>query len=113
MSTTSRKCFTRCIIQFCIRNFTLSHVYIHIIHICFTGSIPGPVFVGAVIDRACELWQGDACGGDGVCMLYNKRDLSLNVMLWWVILTCVTSCFFIIALIFATRGAKGSFTLKK
>ena len=69
------------------------------------------MFLGGVIDRACELWQGGACGGDGVCMLYNKADLSLHVMLWWVIMTAVTSMFFIIGLIFAVRKSKGSFEI--
>ena len=44
-------------------------------------------------------------------MLYNKADLSFNMMLWWVILTAVTSLFFIIGLVFATRRSKGSFEL--
>ena len=66
------------------------------------------MFLGAVTDRACESWQDGACGGDGVCMLYNKAVLSLHVMLWWVIMTSVTSMFFIFGLIFAVRKSKGS-----
>ena len=51
------------------------------------------------------------CGGDGVCMLYNKADLALNMTLWWVILTGVTALFFIMGLVFAMRRSKGSFEL--
>lgn len=77
------------------------------------GSIPGPVLIGSVIDGACELWQGSACGGSGVCMLYNKDELSRGVMLWWVLVSAVTSILFFIASLFAGRGAKGSFDISK
>ena len=78
-----------------------------------TGSIPGPVLIGSVIDGACELWQGSACGGSGVCMLYNKEDLSVGVMLWWVLVSAVTSILFFIASLFAGRAFKGSFDVSK
>ena len=37
----------------------------------FSGSFPGPIIFGAVIDDACLLWQ-DTCGERGSCWIYDN-----------------------------------------
>lgn len=40
-----------------------------------TGSIPGPIAFGWVIDKACLLWQ-DQCGQPGSCFVYQNGAMS-------------------------------------
>lgn len=44
-------------------------------HLPPTGSIPGPIAFGSVIDRACLLWQ-DQCGQQGACFVYQNAAMS-------------------------------------
>ncbi|KAK3092949.1 hypothetical protein FSP39_009291 [Pinctada imbricata] len=47
------------------------------------GTTPGPIFLGAIIDSSCDVWQ-ETCGSRGNCWLYRKWDLGVKVMLWWM-----------------------------
>ncbi|ELU08003.1 hypothetical protein CAPTEDRAFT_187732 [Capitella teleta] len=38
------------------------------------GMIPGPILIGALIDRTCQLWQRN-CNGSGVCLLFDTTQL--------------------------------------
>ncbi|KAL3872884.1 hypothetical protein ACJMK2_036065 [Sinanodonta woodiana] len=75
------------------------------------GSIPGPVLIGTVIDKACLIWRGGSCGSQGFCMLYSHDKLSLGVLLWWVITMMIGCLLFSGAAIFAMRN-KVSFDIK-
>ncbi|KAH3854439.1 solute carrier organic anion transporter family member 4A1-like [Dreissena polymorpha] len=67
------------------------------------GSIPGPVFLGAIIDGACKLWSGGGCGGATSCLLYDKNKLAVSVLIWWMVVAAVAALLFFIASIFASR----------
>ncbi|XP_019635190.1 PREDICTED: solute carrier organic anion transporter family member 4C1-like [Branchiostoma belcheri] len=48
------------------------------------GSVPGPILMGAAIDRTCLLWQGDVSSDDtcdvsdrGACWVYENSTMSL------------------------------------
>ncbi|KAK3578698.1 hypothetical protein CHS0354_008556 [Potamilus streckersoni] len=75
------------------------------------GSIPGPVLIGTVIDKACLIWRGGSCGSQGFCMLYSHDELSIGVLLWWVITMTIGCLLFSGAAIFAMRN-RGSFDTK-
>ena len=42
------------------------------------GSIPGPIVFGAVLDRACIVWNVE-CGETGSCAAYNNHDLAMGI----------------------------------
>ena len=65
-------------------------------HICFLGKTPGPGLLGFIIDSACTIWQED-CGKTGSCWTYNKHDLGLRIMIWWLILKAMGVIFFFTA----------------
>lgn len=46
----------------------------------FTGSIPGPIAFGWVIDKACLLWQ-DQCGQQGSCFVYQNSAMSWYLLI--------------------------------
>ncbi|RDD42635.1 Solute carrier organic anion transporter family member 4C1 [Trichoplax sp. H2] len=43
------------------------------------ASIPGPIIVGAFIDRSCTLWTKD-CDGSSTCWVYDSRSISYHVV---------------------------------
>uniref|UniRef100_G3Q5Q6 Solute carrier organic anion transporter family member n=1 Tax=Gasterosteus aculeatus aculeatus TaxID=481459 RepID=G3Q5Q6_GASAC len=47
------------------------------------GSIPPPIYFGALIDRTCLKWGTKHCGGRGACRLYDADAFRL---LWMVVL---------------------------
>lgn len=62
------------------------------------GTTPGPIFLGAIIDSSCDLWQ-DTCGKKGSCWIYRKYDLVTRLMTWWI-------CVKIIGIVFLLFAAK-------
>ncbi|XP_071503213.1 solute carrier organic anion transporter family member 4A1-like [Diadema antillarum] len=44
------------------------------------GTVPGPVVFGAVIDKACLLWE-QSCSGPGTCWLYNNATFSRSMLI--------------------------------
>lgn len=44
-----------------------------------TGSIPGPIAFGSMIDMSCLLWQ-DQCGHQGSCSLYQNAAMSQHML---------------------------------
>ncbi|XP_064600718.1 solute carrier organic anion transporter family member 4A1-like [Liolophura sinensis] len=67
------------------------------------GFIPGPVFLGFVIDQSCALWS--AADDQGVCLLYHKGSMALYVALWWIVMTIVAFLFFVTACRITERRA--------
>ena len=43
------------------------------------GSVPGPLLFGLLFDVSCVLWQ-EECGRRGNCWVYDKQQLSYNVL---------------------------------
>ncbi|XP_062617844.1 solute carrier organic anion transporter family member 4A1-like [Saccostrea cucullata] len=60
------------------------------------GTTPGPVLLGYIIDSACTIWQED-CGEKGSCWTYNKHDLGMRIMIWWLVLKALGVIFFFTA----------------
>ncbi|XP_052697071.1 solute carrier organic anion transporter family member 4A1-like isoform X2 [Crassostrea angulata] len=60
------------------------------------GTTPGPIFLGYIIDSTCTIWQED-CGKTGSCWTYNKHDLGVRILIWWLALKVVGVIFFYIA----------------
>ena len=52
------------------------------------GSTLGPIFLGAILDSSCDVWQ-ETCGMRGSCWIYRKWDLGIRVILWWMGTKCV------------------------
>lgn len=45
-----------------------------------SGSVPGPIAFGSVIDVSCLLWQ-DQCGEQGSCYIYQNSAMSLYTLI--------------------------------
>ena len=75
------------------------YIYIHILVLFFTsGSFPGPIVVGQVIDTCCHLWS-ESCGKTGGCSLfdivdfhYKRHGLDLGVRVLAFIMFFLPSC---------------------
>lgn len=70
------------------------------------GQIPGPIFLGRIIDNACKLWSKQDCESAGVCQLYNLTLFSKSVMIFWMVLSGLACVSFFVASIFAKRASK-------
>ena len=62
----------------------------------FLGTTPGPIFLGAIIDSACTVWE-DTCEGQGSCWIYDKQNMGIRIMLWFMGLKLLGVVFFLIA----------------
>lgn len=61
------------------------------------GTVPGPIFFGAVIDSTCLVWQENECGDKKSCYIYNNASLSANFFIILVCLKIFTALMFILA----------------
>ncbi|XP_076095972.1 solute carrier organic anion transporter family member 4A1-like isoform X1 [Mytilus galloprovincialis] len=77
------------------RSFAIS---LQVLLVRLLGTTPGPIFLGAIIDSSCDVWQ-NTCGKRGSCWIYNKTDLGLRIMVWWI-------CLKVFGLIFLFLAAK-------
>ncbi|XP_063426047.1 solute carrier organic anion transporter family member 4A1-like [Mytilus trossulus] len=77
------------------RSFAIS---LQVLFVRLLGTTPGPIFLGAIIDSSCDVWQ-NTCGKQGSCWIYNKTDLGLRIMVWWI-------CLKVLGLIFLFLAAK-------
>ncbi|XP_048732891.2 solute carrier organic anion transporter family member 4A1-like [Ostrea edulis] len=57
------------------------------------GTTPGPVLLGYIIDKSCTIWQ-EECGEKGSCWTYDKHDLGMRIMIWWLVLKAMGVIFF-------------------
>ena len=48
-----------------------------------TGSLPGPIVFGSIIDSTCTLWHEED-GVRGQCWFHNRRDLALYMIIFCV-----------------------------
>jgi len=44
------------------------------------GSIPGPVFLGFIVDRACLYWQSSCDEGSSSCLVYNNSQMAMTLL---------------------------------
>ncbi|XP_052832463.1 solute carrier organic anion transporter family member 4A1 [Octopus bimaculoides] len=65
------------------------------------GSLPGPLLIGTIIDRACSVWQS-TCEGDSSCWIYNDIGLAANLIVLVLTLRLVS----IVSLFLADRFYK-------
>lgn len=68
-----------------------------------TGSLPGPLLIGAIIDHACSVWQ-TTCEGDSSCWIYNDMSLAANLIILILALRLVS----IVSLLLADRTYKST-----
>ena len=66
--------------------------------ISVSGSIPGPILFGKLIDITCDLWQ-DHCGEQGSCFSYNNKQMSHNMLALVLSGKFLSSIFFLLALV--------------
>lgn len=59
----------------------------------YIGTTPGPVLLGYIIDKSCTIWQ-EECGEKGSCWTYDKHDLGMRIMIWWLVLKAMGVIFF-------------------
>lgn len=67
------------------------------------GSLPGPLLIGTIIDKACSVWQS-TCEGDSSCWIYNDIGLAANLIVLVLTLRLVS----IVSLFLADRFYKPS-----
>ena len=72
-------------------------MYITLFAVLFTGSIPGPIAIGALIDITCDLW-GEKCGTSTSCITYNTTEMRYNFVALPVIIRIVTVVLLVVGL---------------
>ncbi|KAI3386426.1 hypothetical protein SNEBB_000933 [Seison nebaliae] len=67
------------------------------------GSIPGPIVIGALLERACRFWQ---LSGEekGTCRVYDVKTLGLMIGYFCIFLKVVASLSFFLGWIFVKKG---------
>ncbi|KAJ8309211.1 hypothetical protein KUTeg_014085 [Tegillarca granosa] len=63
----------------------------------FIGTFPGPIILGSIIDKACDVWQLTDCGVTGSCWIYRKHNLAIYLICWWMCMKFLGSMFYYIA----------------
>lgn len=72
----------------------LSLISVHYI----SGSIPGPILFGKLIDITCRLWQ-TKCDEQGSCFFYDNQQMSNNLLAVVLVGKFLSAMFFFCALI--------------
>lgn len=73
------------------------------------GSIPAPIFFGALIDKTCLLWQ-DSCHSKGTCLFYNNASMGHYLLLMAILGKGLSFFFFFLALTFYHGPQKPTLT---
>ncbi|XP_077869770.1 solute carrier organic anion transporter family member 5A1-like [Saccoglossus kowalevskii] len=63
------------------------------------GWIFTPLYMGAIIDSACILWDEDECGGRGACWLYDLTDYRIKLGGFILVMTLLSTILFTATLI--------------
>lgn len=92
MSPTVTACF-RCV-PHKQRSFALA---VQLIVLRTLGTFPGPIILGSIIDKACDVWQLTDCGVTGSCWIYRKHNLAIYLICWWMCMKFLGSMFYYIA----------------
>ena len=61
------------------------------------GTVPGPIFFGAVIDSTCLVWQENECGDRKSCYIYDNALLSRNFFIILMSVKIFSALMFILA----------------
>ena len=61
-----------------------------------SGTIPGPILIGVMIDASCSLWD-DGCAVRGSCWVYDNLDMSKRIFIVLVVLKIISLGFNILA----------------
>ena len=62
------------------------------------GSVPAPLMFGLLFDVSCLLWQ-EECGRRGNCWVYDKQQLSYNLLSLGFPASCLALVLFFLAFI--------------
>lgn len=87
--------------------YVSTYMYVKWMYDSMTGTIPGPVLTGYVIDTACGLWQ-DLCGARGSCEVYDRYEMSWRLFTWWCCVKVFSGSMYILAMIFWKEPAKSN-----
>lgn len=72
-----------------------------------SGTTPGPILLGFVLDSTCRVWDEKCDGGRGSCWVYDAEDMSSRLMIWWIAIKVTGITFFLLAS-FVYRAPKES-----
>lgn len=61
-----------------------------------SGTTPGPLVLGSIIDSACQVWQ-EVCGETGSCWVYKKTDMGVKMFIWWCLTKLLSVLFYFCA----------------
>lgn len=61
-----------------------------------SGTTPGPLILGSIIDSACQVWQ-EVCGETGSCWVYKKTDMGVKMFIWWCLTKFLSVLFYFCA----------------
>ncbi len=75
--------------------------------VVFAGSIPAPIFFGALIDKTCRLWQ-HPCPDKGSCLFYDNATMGHYLLAMSMLGKGLAFFFFFMALILYRPPAKPS-----
>lgn len=74
-----------------------------VLHI--TGTTPGPLILGSIIDSACRVWQ-EVCSETGSCWVYEKTDMGVKMFIWWCLTKSLSVLFYFCAQYFYKPAEK-------
>eukprot|EP00048_Salpingoeca_helianthica_P018507 m.242168 g.242168 ORF g.242168 m.242168 type:complete len:709 (+) comp25320_c0_seq1:263-2389(+) len=74
------------------------------------GAIPGPLIIGAVLDRSCLFWQTTCDGSRGSCWEYDADDVSKAIFVSLLVIKCCSFTLFSLAWYFIDPTAESSST---
>ncbi|KAL3892416.1 hypothetical protein ACJMK2_004626 [Sinanodonta woodiana] len=60
------------------------------------GTVPGPIFFGAVIDSTCVIWR-ENCDEKASCWIYNNSNMSRNFFILFIVVKAFSIAAFITA----------------
>ena len=52
--------------------------------------------LGSIIDSACLVWQ-DLSGETGSCWIYEKTDMGVKILIWWILVKGFSVIFYFLA----------------
>ena len=74
----------------------------------FSGTIPGPIIIGTLIDQSCLFWKRDCADSSKACYLYKNNSLSSSFLAFSIISKLITIVGFALAmLVYRTKQTDG------
>ncbi|KAK3587808.1 hypothetical protein CHS0354_042772 [Potamilus streckersoni] len=70
---------------------------ISILIVRLLGTTPGPVLLGSIIDKTCQVWESKGGNDIGACWVYNSFDMGVSLIVWWIVLKATGGILFLTA----------------